>query len=281
MSEFKFACPVCGQHITADSSAAGSQLDCPTCFRKIVVPQAPLSTESKFVLSASEATRPRPSSPTTASPAAGKRGTRAGRPMLVVVVAVAIVLGVGAASLLFFPGNPFGSSQSSSQTGANSGKADATALRRIPSGTVPWTLDLSRSGFPAETAFGRIHGEDFVCDRAVLQGGTLNLRMGREWPPDLGLSVYLYARQPEELSGKSAQVSTNSIRSPRLVLRWKEDGRNRTKTFTNGFALKLEFGALNGNRMPGKIYLCLPDESQTCVAGVFNAEIRRPAQPKP
>ena len=43
MSEFKFACPVCGQHITADSSTSGGQIECPTCFQKIVVPQAPAS----------------------------------------------------------------------------------------------------------------------------------------------------------------------------------------------------------------------------------------------
>src|SRR5690349_20768529 len=60
MSEFKFACPVCGQHITADSKDSGSQIACPTCFRKIVVPQAPASSDPKFVLSASEANKPRP-----------------------------------------------------------------------------------------------------------------------------------------------------------------------------------------------------------------------------
>src|ERR1700743_3558683 len=62
MSEFKFACPICGQHITADSKDTGSQIPCPTCYRKIVVPQAPASEESKFVLSASEANKPRPPS---------------------------------------------------------------------------------------------------------------------------------------------------------------------------------------------------------------------------
>ena len=41
MSEFKYACPVCGQHIKCDSSQAGSQMECPTCFQKITVPQAP------------------------------------------------------------------------------------------------------------------------------------------------------------------------------------------------------------------------------------------------
>ncbi len=42
MSEFKYACPVCGQHIKCDSSQSGTQMECPTCFQKIVVPQAPL-----------------------------------------------------------------------------------------------------------------------------------------------------------------------------------------------------------------------------------------------
>jgi DNA-directed RNA polymerase subunit RPC12/RpoP len=60
MSEFKFACPVCGQHITADSNAAGSRLECPTCFRKIVVPQAPAVADPKFILSATMAEKPRP-----------------------------------------------------------------------------------------------------------------------------------------------------------------------------------------------------------------------------
>ena len=52
MSEFKFACPVCGQHITADSANSGGQLECPTCFRKIVVPQAPEAADPKFILAA-------------------------------------------------------------------------------------------------------------------------------------------------------------------------------------------------------------------------------------
>ena len=60
MSETKFACPVCGQHITADSNRAGAQLECPTCFRKIIIPQASGSSEHSLVLSALEANRPRP-----------------------------------------------------------------------------------------------------------------------------------------------------------------------------------------------------------------------------
>ena len=41
MSEFKYACPVCGQHIKCDSSQSGTTMECPTCFQKIIAPQAP------------------------------------------------------------------------------------------------------------------------------------------------------------------------------------------------------------------------------------------------
>src|SRR5439155_13404848 len=60
MSEFKFACPVCGQHITADSATSGTRLDCPTCFQKIIVPQAPASAGSKLIVSAVQVGKPRP-----------------------------------------------------------------------------------------------------------------------------------------------------------------------------------------------------------------------------
>jgi regulation of enolase protein 1 (concanavalin A-like superfamily) len=51
MSEFKFACPVCGQHMACDSSQSGTVMECPTCFQKITAPQAPAAgNDQKFVL---------------------------------------------------------------------------------------------------------------------------------------------------------------------------------------------------------------------------------------
>src|SRR5437016_3225117 len=50
MSEFKYACPVCGQHIQCDSSQAGTQMECPTCFQKIIAPQAPARSDIKLML---------------------------------------------------------------------------------------------------------------------------------------------------------------------------------------------------------------------------------------
>jgi len=55
MSEFKYACPVCGQHIQCDSSQAGTVVDCPTCFQKITVPQAPAGAGQKLLLTGTKA----------------------------------------------------------------------------------------------------------------------------------------------------------------------------------------------------------------------------------
>jgi hypothetical protein len=58
MSEFKFACPVCGQHMMCDTSHGGSVMECPTCFQKIVAPQAP-APDTKFTLTGSKYVEPK------------------------------------------------------------------------------------------------------------------------------------------------------------------------------------------------------------------------------
>jgi DNA-directed RNA polymerase subunit RPC12/RpoP len=50
MSEYKYACPVCGQHMMCDSSQAGMVMECPTCFQKITAPQAPTDAGQKLIL---------------------------------------------------------------------------------------------------------------------------------------------------------------------------------------------------------------------------------------
>ena len=54
MSEFKFACPICGQHMMCDESHGGSVMECPTCFQKITAPQAP-APDAKFILTGTKA----------------------------------------------------------------------------------------------------------------------------------------------------------------------------------------------------------------------------------
>ena len=52
------------------------------------------------------------------------------------------------------------------------------------------------------------------------------------------------------------------------------------ENITTGYALKVAFGEAANGRIPGKIYISLPDENKSFVAGTFNAEIRKAPPPK-
>jgi DNA-directed RNA polymerase subunit RPC12/RpoP len=276
MSEFKFACPICGQHITADSKDTGSQIPCPTCFRKIVVPQAPASEDSKFVVSASEVNKPRP--PQSGSPFEGFQ--RAPEKTISTALIVLLVLACTAGATLYaLRGKIFHAKPVAEQAGDRIPETGSTNLPDY-AGPSLWTLDLASAKIPDSTAAGALHQKAFTLDRATLTGSNLTLRVGRTGPVELGLNIYFFNRQPEELSGKSAEVKPTDSIAPRVVLRWKEEGRE-SKTFHGGYAMRIEFGAASNEVIPGKIFLCLPDESKSWIAGTFRAEIRKPGRPRP
>lgn len=270
MSEFKFACPVCGQHITADSSTSGGQIECPTCFRKIVVPQAPSSADSKFILSASQVAKPRPTSaalaplPEIARPSLARRA-------IPVIAALLVLLGVAGAALYAFRGQVFKSLHS-----------QTPALAKLPP-ALAWSLDLQRATFPETNATGRIHGQSFTPDRASLEGGLLSFRTGKAWPPELGLTLLLPGRRPEDFAGRTVDITAGQPPPvPRVIIRWKDDQQQPAKQeIASGYALKLTFGQPANGRLPGQIYLCLPDETKSVLAGAFDATLRKPKPPRP
>lgn len=269
MSEFKFACPVCGQHITADASAGGTQIQCPTCFQKIVVPQAPVAGNTKLILSAAQVTKPRPAGfdthrdlgPRRRAPAVGSLGFIV---LLLVLLGSGAVLLLWAEDILKLPAKP---------------KVESAAKVEypVPSNT-GWTMNLTNTVLPEETVAGSVHGSGFKCERAILKGGMLSLRQGKTWPPDLGITIVLPAEQGELLSGKTLLVGPRRPPPvPKIILRWKDERQEPiTKDFTNGYVLKLAFGQPNNGRMPGKIYVGLPDDEKSFAAGNFDAEIRKP-----
>ncbi len=285
MSEFKFACPVCGQHITADASASGTHLECPTCFQKIVVPQAPASPDSKFILSASQASKPRPSLADTGTALSPSQSPLASRLVPAILGLLLVALAVGAALFAYKKQVfKFGATPVQAQSNLPPAQAQAGAAAAYPIPTnFGWSLNLANATFPETTPAGSIHGSGFHGERVTLQGGNLSFRQGKAWPPDLGLTVLLFAQQTEELSGKTIEVTPERPPPvPRLILRWKDDQQQPAKQdIHTGYSLKLTFGQAANGRMPGQIFICLPDEAKSFVAGTFAAEIRKPPPPKP
>ena len=286
MSEFKFACPVCGQHITADSSTSGGQLECPTCFQKIVVPQAPTSQDSKFILSASQVAKPRPVSAEAASQL-GPLQTSSSRSSVPATIALVVLVCAAGAALFVFRDRILKFAHPQPQVVTHTpppppaAPVPLNATYPIPT-NITWTLELTNAVLPETAAVGSIHGSGFRCEKAILRGGLLSLSQGKSWPWDLGISLGLFARLGEELSGKTVEIAPDRPRAPRVVLRWKDEQQQpATENITHGYALKVAFGQATNGHISGKIYLCLPDSAKSFVAGAFDAEIRKPPAPKP
>jgi len=266
MSEFKFACPVCGQRMAVDSSASGAQVECPTCFQIIIVPKAPVEG-SKYQLSATQYIKPvvLPPPPKPAAPVAPQRKSA--------VLIFALILACAVVTALFLR-------EKIARPWAERAKVGPTNVMPL-AGSPLWTLDLAKATFPNQAVAGEIHGMDFVCRRAVFENGLLMLRSSTGREPEMMANVFVstnvfYTNVAEILSGRSFDVGTNHAGFvPSAWLVWHEGDLRVMERFTNGFALKLQFGVVSSsNELPGRIYLCLPDGEKSYVAGTFTAEIR-------
>jgi hypothetical protein len=271
MSEFKFACPVCGQRMAVDSSATGAQVECPTCFQIVIVPKAPVEG-SKYHLSATQFIKPviLPPKPKPAAPVAPQR--KYAVLIFVLILACAVVTALLVREQI---------------VGARLGPAQATATGAVPPAASPfWTLDLTNAVFPDRIAAGVIHGKDFACRQAVLQNGLLALRSERGWQAAVSANIFISTNAfstnaAQILSGRSFEVGTNYAGfAPSVTLSWREGDMRVIEMFTNNFAMKLEFGNVSSNELPGKIYLCLPDTMKSYVAGSFTAEVQRFPPPR-
>jgi hypothetical protein len=58
-------------------------------------------------------------------------------------------------------------------------------------------------------------------------------------------------------------------------MKYRVEGKDipETEVFMKGYAMRLEFGEAQGGVLPGKIYLCLPDQEKSFMAGAFSADI--------
>jgi len=288
MSEFKYACPVCGQHIGCDSSQAGTVMECPTCFQKITVPQAPASEDSKFIITGTKVgERPAPNIPEYRAVEPERSS-----PVMLIMTLLILACVVGAvASVYVFRGQIFKSSapveptnEVASSTPTETYTQPATNQARPkpqrvapPANDTNWMMDLRDVMIPDSVAAGRIHGTDFICERAVIENGALILRLGRSGPITLALSINFGVTQGEALANKNINVTTNVPKAAVVTLRYVDaDQRMVRENYTNGYALRIKFNSQNGNRISGNIYFCAPDDSKSYVMGTFRADIRRP-----
>lgn len=151
-----------------------------------------------------------------------------------------------------------------------------------------WTLQLQDAPIPAAPVSGRIHGRAFKAEKVTLEGGWLTFRQGAGFFPDLEMSVVLFVSGPSELSGRTFVVPKDQFGAqPHVWMKWIPGGSSppETRSWTDRYALRLEFGQPAGGKLPGKLYLCVPDAEKSFIRGAFQVPLEAapemPRGPRP
>ena len=138
-----------------------------------------------------------------------------------------------------------------------------------------WNMDIDENLIPNKPASGLIHGNNFAYEKAIIKKDVLTLRQGKEFFPDLGLMIFLFSKD-EPLEGKKYIIKQEGEGTvPHIHMKWKPQGKKLPKTiiFSRDYAMYLEFGHKEDGKIPGKIYLSLPDYQKSFVIGTFEAEV--------
>ena len=139
-----------------------------------------------------------------------------------------------------------------------------------------WTADLDKMKAPEAAASGWLMGSEFKLEDASINPiGFMTLRQGQPFAPGGYVTVMLPQKSLQELEGKTYTVAGKQT-FPNLI--WTHAGRTpegeklpKMQTFDN-YTMKLEFGKGEGLKLPGKIYICFPDEAKSVIAGKFLLE---------
>lgn len=170
--------------------------------------------------------------------------------------------------------------QSTETTNSNTKTGKPSAPQAASSTTsaadLKWVADVSSKTIPKQLASGKINGADFKVEKATIQNGILEIRQGKEFFPDHALMIFLFTKKNEKLDGKTFIVNSKSMSNPHIHMKFKEEGKNipGTKIFMNKYSMKLKFGKAKGKKIPAQIYICLPDEKKSVVAGTFDVEMK-------
>jgi hypothetical protein len=157
------------------------------------------------------------------------------------------------------------------------GTASATVPPEAPKGAeIGLNVDVKKIVIPNTPVSGKLHGQAFNPDNVKLDNGILTIRRGKDFFADQEVVVMLFLKGVEKPDGKTFEVGmAPEFGSPHVHMRYKEAGQNfpTSETFMDKYAMKLEFGKEADEKLPGKIYLCMPDEAKSFVAGTFVAEV--------
>lgn len=304
MAEFKFTCSHCKQGIVCDELWSGHEIQCPHCQGTLTVPARKAEGSARSLVpapppgTAPKVSLGRPQSSPSSSvaqvlaEAAARRA--AGGPVkksnwgtwIGIVVALA-ALGVGGYfGYGWYRDRAEAKKREAEQSAAANAQTNMLAAPAPPAAEKPlallpavWTLAVETANIPKGGVNGTLSGAKFVPETTRLDqlGAVPVLRFfqGAATSPDQEVLIYLRLNPGETLAGRTWTVSKEERGAavPEVAKRWKSNpaAPPQLKMYNSGYAMKLELGQAADGALPGKIFIALPDQEQSVLAGLFKA----------
>ena len=134
-----------------------------------------------------------------------------------------------------------------------------------------WTSDLSKMKASEDPVAGKVLGADVKFDKIQLQNTGLSLQGGKD-----SMHIFLNLKPGQGIEGKTFEyegdgqgafrpaihVHINSTMPPGLAV------------YQKGYTMRMEFGKEKDGDIPGKIYLCFPDDRKSWIAGSFSLTLQ-------
>lgn len=133
---------------------------------------------------------------------------------------------------------------------------------------------------------GRLVGKPFT-PTVILEGPKLTFRQGPETNPELEVIVTLPTTPGKTVEGTKLKVKPIKAPSdppaPGMLVSVPKPGSPipEATLYADGYAMTLELGKRTGDKIPGSITLCLPDNDKSVLTGTFEAAWERPATEPP
>lgn len=142
----------------------------------------------------------------------------------------------------------------------------------VESNEAVWTSDIATVSFPNHPISGKLHGIDFTFKTALFRNGEIRINSNE------GTSIEIIHGLGESIDGQSYQFQSTDADSanPHVKMTWNQDDIVQSQTFSKGYGMKLQFGHIMNRKASAKIYLCLPDDSKSYLAGTFEVRIVKP-----
>ena len=132
-----------------------------------------------------------------------------------------------------------------------------------------WNMDVKSMKFPNGPASGRVAGNEFKLESAKYNGDTLNIK---EQGGSTQFIIFLFLDKGVALDGKTFTITPDmqNNKNPHVHIH----ARTKAWALANNYAMRLEFGPTKDGKTTGKIYLGLPDEDKTYIAGTIEVAPR-------